>query len=143
MIAQPSSPNAEPRHTPTEAKLLRRYRNECIGAALVYVGLLFASLRFVDRLSAGPAKVAVALLPMLGVVAFSIAMLRFLSHLDEFQRQTTLTAAALAGLVTAIVTMALGFLENAGVPRVSMTFVWPLTFVAFGVCLPFVRRRYR
>jgi len=143
MIAQPSSPNVEPRYTPTETKLFRRYRNECIGAAFVYVGLLFASLRFVDRLSVGPAKVAVALLPMLGVVAFSIAMLRFLSHLDEFQRQTTLTAAAIAGLVTAIVTMALGFLENAGAPRVSMTFVWPMTFVVFGVCLPFVRRRYR
>jgi hypothetical protein len=143
MIAQPSSPNAEPTHTPTEARLFRRYRNECIAAAVVYVGLLFVSVRFVDRLSAGPAKVALALLPMLGVIAFSIAMLRFLSHIDEFQRQTILTAAAVAGLITAIVTMALGFLENAGVPRISMTFVWPLTFVIFGVCLPFVQRRYR
>jgi Na+/H+ antiporter NhaA len=105
--------------------------------------LLLVSLRFVDRVSLGPGKVAVALLPMLGIIAFSIAMLRFFSHIDEFQRQTTLTALAIAGLVTAIVTMALGFLENAGVPRISMTFVWPLTFVVFGVCLPFVRRRYR
>jgi hypothetical protein len=143
MIAQPSSPNAEPRYTPTEARLFRRYRNECIAAAVLYVGLLFISVRFVDRLSAGPGKVSLALLPMLGVIAFSIAMIRFLSHIDEFQRQTILTAAAIAALITAIVTMALGFLENAGAPRFSMTYVWPLTFVIFGVCLPFVRRRYR
>ena len=143
MITQPSSPSAEPRHTPTEYRRLRQYRSECIAAAVVYVGLLLVSLRFVDRVSLGPGKVVVALLPMLGIVAFSIAMLRFFSHIDEFQRQTTLTALAIAGLVTAIVTMALGFLENAGVPRISMTFVWPLTFVVFGVCLPFVRRRYR
>jgi hypothetical protein len=143
MTAQQSSPDAEPRYTPSEARLIRRYRNECVAAAVVYVGLLFVSVRYVDRLSAGPAKVALALLPMLGVIAFAIAMLRFLSHVDEFQRQTILTAAAIAGLVTAIVTMALGFLENAGAPRFSMTFVWPLTFVIFGVCLPFVRRRYR
>jgi hypothetical protein len=80
---------------------------------------------------------------MLGVLAFSVAMLRFFSHVDEFERQMTLTAAAIAGLITAIVTMALGFLENAGAPRFSMTYVWPLTAAVFGVCLPFVRRRYR
>jgi len=143
MIAQSSPPNAEPKYTPTESRLFRRYRNECIAAAVVYIGLLLVSLRFVDRFPSGPAKAAIALLPMLGIIAFAVAMLRFLSHIDEFQRQTILTAAAIAGLATAIVTMALGFLENAGVPRVSMTFVWPLTFVVFGACLPFVRRRYR
>jgi len=80
---------------------------------------------------------------MIGMIAMCVALVRFISRMDEFQRQYFMTCGAIAGLVTAIATMALGFLENAGVPRVSMTFVWPVTMLAFGACLLLMRRRYR
>ena len=80
---------------------------------------------------------------MIGVIGMSIALIRFMLRMDELQRQNLILCGAIAGLATAIATMALGFLENAGVPRISMTFVWPFTMLVFGACVPFMRRRYR
>jgi hypothetical protein len=39
--------------------------------------------------------------------------------------------------------MLLGFLENAGVPRISMTWVWPIDCAAFGIAVAILRLRYR
>jgi hypothetical protein len=143
MIARESISDTDHSCTPTERKNSRRYQLEYFGAAGIYVVLLFVSAGFIDRVPLGPGKVALALLPMIGVIAMSVALVRFMLRMDEFQRQYLITCGAIAGLVTAVATMALGFLENAGVPRISMTFVWPLTMVVFGVCVPFMRRRYR
>jgi hypothetical protein len=143
MIAQESISDTDHSCTPTERKNNRRYQLEYFSAAGLYVVVLFISAGFVDRVAAGPGKVALALLPMIGVIAMSVALVRFISRMDEFQRQNLILCGAIAGLATAIATMTLGFLENAGVPRISMTFVWPFTMLVFGVCVPFMRRRYR
>jgi hypothetical protein len=143
MIAQESISDTDHSCTPTERKNNRRYQLEYFSAAGLYVVVLFISAGFVDRVAAGPGKVALALLPMIGVIAMSVALVRFISRMDEFQRQNLILCGAIAGLATAIATMTLGFLENAGVPRISMTFVWPFTMLVFGVCVPFMRRLYR
>jgi hypothetical protein len=143
MIARESISDTDHSCTPTERKNARRYKFEYFGAAGMYAVLLLVSAGFIDRTPAGAGKVALALLPMIGMIAMCVALVRFMSRMDEFQRQYFMTCGAIAGLVTAIATMALGFLENAGVPRVSMTFVWPVTMLAFGACLLLMRRRYR
>jgi hypothetical protein len=143
MLMQESLENADEQGcTPSERASSRRYFVEIGIAALAYVGLTFASVSSVDHVG-GAGKVVVALLPMLGIAAMSVAMVRFATRMDELQRQTFIASAAIAGLACAIVTMALGFLENAGVPRLSMTWVWPITAIAFVFAFPFVRRRYR
>ncbi len=121
---------------------MRRYQLEIAAAAALYVGLVFISTGTVNRL-AGNAKVAIALLPVLGVTALVIAIVRFVLRADELERQVVVMSAALAAVGVGVMTMALGFLENAGVPRLSMTLVWPLLAVAFGVTFPFVHRRYQ
>jgi hypothetical protein len=128
--------------TPTERRNVRRYQLELLGSLLVYAALLFVSVANVDRL-AGTAKVAVAILPMLGFAAMTVAIVRFVMKTDEFQRQSFVTAGAIAAVAGAVVTMLLGFLENAGVPRISMTWVWPIDCAAFGIALVMLRRRYR
>ncbi len=128
--------------SPSERKSSRRYRIEIGASTFAYVALLEISIRNLDR-SAGALKVALALLPMLGVVAMSLAFVRFTLRQDEFQRQTIFLCAAIAALACGLVTMSLGFLENAGGPRISLIFVWPLILGTFGIAFPFVRRRYR
>jgi hypothetical protein len=143
MIAHEPSPAAlESGCTPTERRNVRRYQIELAVAVVAYVGLLFLSLVCVDRAS-GALKVVAALLPMVGIAAMMIALVRFTLRMDEFQRQTLIVSGAIAAIACAVATMALGFLENAGVPRISMTWVWPMMAVAFGIALPFVRRRFR
>jgi hypothetical protein len=143
MFARKSISDADHSCTPTERRNNRRYQMEYFGATGLYVAMLFASVAFVDRVPTGAGKVALALLPMVGVIGMSVALIRFMARIDELQRQNLILCGAIAGLVTAIATMALGFLENAGVPRISMTFVWPFTMLVFGACVPFMRRRYR
>jgi len=141
MTANPDS-RLEAGCSPSERKSTRRYRIEIAAATFAYVALLEVSVRNVDH-AAGALKVALALLPMLGVLAMSIAFVRFTLRQDEFQRQTIFLSAAIAALVCGLVTMSLGFLENAGGPRIDLIFVWPMILGAFGIAVPFVRRRYR
>jgi hypothetical protein len=128
--------------TPTERANQRRYRFELLACLAVYFVTLFVSVTNVDRCT-GSLKVIVALAPMIGVVAFAVALYRFFRHVDEMQRQMFTVAGAIAASGTALVTLTLGFLENAGVTRVSMIWVWPMTALIFGIAVPIVRRRYR
>lgn len=131
-----------PCRTLAERKSARRYQAEIIAAGLIYTALVFLSVGNVERVT-GFLRVIVAEAPMLGVIGMSIAFVRFVLRLDELQRRTVIDAGAIALLVTICATMALGFLENAGSPRVTMSWVWSIGIFAWAVALPFVRRRYR
>jgi hypothetical protein len=128
--------------TPSERKKNRRYVFELGGAGIVYGLLLLVSVHQVDATS-GTLRIVYALLPMIGVLGMSTALVRFALSADEFVRQTIVISAAIAALVSAVVTMAIGFLQEIGFPSVPMTAVWPLVVIVFGLCMPFVRRRYR
>jgi hypothetical protein len=52
------------------------------------------------------------------------AFLRQLRRMDEFVRLRSLQALALAGGITGGFTLTYGFLENAGLPRLSAFTVW-------------------
>jgi hypothetical protein len=108
----------------------------------VYAASPSFSISTVDHLT-GSARVTVAVLPMIGILIIVAALVRFTLRADEFQRQTILVSAAIAGVACLVVTMTLGLLENAGLPRLPMTLVWIILLLAFGVAMPFVRRRYR
>ncbi len=127
--------------TPTERRSGQRYVIEILSAGVLYAALVMASLRYVESFG-GIVKYAVAVAPALGAAAMAIAMVRFALRMDELQRRTFVDAAAIAMVATAIITMAVGFLENAGLPRLSLTWVWPVAVVSWALALPFVRRRY-
>ncbi len=127
--------------TPAERRNARRYRYEILAAAATYCALTIISVRVVDQFH-GSARVGVALLPIIGVLLMVAALVRFGLRMDELQRQTVLGACAVSLIFTVVVTMVLGFLENAGLPRLSMTYVWPIAAIAWGIALPFVRRRF-
>jgi hypothetical protein len=128
--------------TPSERRNSRRYTREVLGAAVIYVALTFLSVWLVEHAGA-PAKYFVALMPVLGSLLMIAAIVRYARRLDELQRQSIIGAAVVALIFTITVTLALGFLENAGVPRVGMEWVWPIAVISWGIALPFVRRKYR
>lgn len=130
------------RLTPTERKSGRRYVIEIVAGGVAYAILVVVSVTNVGHV-AGAAKYAVAVMPTLGAVGMCVAMVRYALRMDELQRQTFVSASAIALLVTACATMALGFLSNAGLPPINMTWVWPIAIASWAIALPFVRRRYR
>lgn len=85
----------------------------------------------------------VAVVPVLPILGVFAAVIRYLNGIDEHQRQTIVTSLAIAGGTTALLSVTYGFLENVGLPKMS---VW-VTFVIFssiwGIATPFVQRQYR
>jgi hypothetical protein len=69
-------------------------------------------------------------------------VVRQLRRLDELQRRIQLDALALAFMVTALVTLSYGFLENVGIPALNMVWVWPLMASVWIIGLLIGRWRY-
>ena len=116
-----------------------------LGAGLaLYVGLLALSITALIHGGIAPDwRYVVAVAPMLGGLACARAIMRQLNRLDELQRRVQLDGLATSFLGTALVTFSYGFLENAGLPRLSMFVVWPLMAAFWIVGTLAANRRYR
>jgi len=107
-----------------EREATRKYLIEFGGAMAAYLVVLFFSLRFAKQLDGGLVRTLLLLSPMIPVALALWAFMRQLKRMDEFVRLRSLQALALAGGVTAGFTLTYGFLENAGLPRISTFTVW-------------------
>lgn len=76
--------------------------------------------------------------------AFALrAHLRFLGRMDELGRRIQLEALAFAFGAAGMLTFAYGFLENAGLPKLSYVFVLPLMIALWGIGGVIATRRYQ
>lgn len=105
----------------------RRYYREFTIAIVAYVILVAASVYGLNRGIEGFAKYLVAVVPAVPVAGVFIAAVRWLRNTDEYQRQNTITSLAIAGGLTALIEVTYGFLEIAGLPKMS---VW-ISYVIF------------
>jgi hypothetical protein len=122
----------------------RRYQIE-LGIALVIYFLLVVGSNWIYKVfqPEGAAKYAIAVLPMLGVVAMVMAILRHIRRLDELQQRATLEALAFAFSASAFGFFAWGFAETAGAPKLPTFATWPI-MAALWVLGGFIaHRRYR
>ena len=121
-----------------------KYAFELGGALAAYILCLVLSLRL---LSAGgqsePVRLAITLLPMLPGIAICWVVLRALRRLDELARKIQLEAIGIAFAGTALVTFSYGFLENIGLPSLSMFVVWPLMAALWFIGTILGQLRYR
>lgn len=132
---------AGPNRTIAERRNGRRYILE--GGTAVAALVLFTVIG--DRLAIPDANVhlaVVVVLPMAAVLGMAIAAARFVTRMDERQRQATFTAAAVAGVATAVVTTALGLRQENRLIRLDLTVVLPIFALFFGISIAFVRRNY-
>lgn len=114
---------------------------------LVGLGAYVAVLLTLPWLAVGPlesnvGRITLALLPMLPVVFLCGVIIRTIRHMDELQRKVQFEAVALAFTGTALITFGYGFLEDAGLPRLSMFVVWPLMAILWAVGVIIGRVRY-
>ena len=109
-----------------EREVRRRYLQELGGALLLYGVVLTGSLYVAKTMPPGAARTVLLLLPLIPVVLAVGVVARQFRRIDEFVRLRSLESIAVAAAVTAGWTMTYGFLENAGFPRLSMFWVWPV-----------------
>ena len=76
--------------------------------------------------------------------AFALrAYLRFMGRMDELGRRIQLEALAFGFGAAGMLTFAYGFLENAGFPKLSYVFVFPLMIALWGIGGAIATRRYQ
>lgn len=122
----------------------KRYMTE-LGASMLLYGVLLVAMNAADRAlqPTGNAKLALALVPMIGAAAAAWAILRGLARMDELQRRIQFDAIALSFLGTALITFGWGFAESAGAPQLRAFMVWPIMGILWGLGVAIASWRYR
>ena len=121
----------------------RIYTRNFLLAFVVYAILIFVSAALLKRNPEASWRFFVAILPMLPLIFAFRAFLHYLSNIDELQQRIQLQALGFAAGATGMVTLTYGLLENAGLPRLSMTWVFPLLCLLWGGASWLLTRRYQ
>ena len=121
----------------------KRFLVEFIAIVLLYVACVVISSASVRAMPDGAAKIALALLPVMPMIAMAVSIIRRLNSMDELGRKIQLEALAVAFVCTALTTFSYGFLETAGLPRLSAFMVWPIMGGVWCVATIIGTRRYQ
>ena len=121
----------------------RAYMVQFLSAMGAYVVLLLLSIYLLQRNPEAGWRELVAALPAIPATLVVLAVVRYVERMDELQRRIQLGAAGFAAIATALLTFTWGLLENAGVPRISMIWVFPLMCALWGVGAAVATYRYR
>ncbi|TSD77865.1 hypothetical protein FFI16_016040 [Pseudomonas sp. KBS0710] len=121
----------------------KRFLVEFIVILLVYICCVVVSSSSVRSMPDGAAKIALALLPVIPMIAMAVSIIRRLNSMDELGRKIQLEALAVAFVCTALTTFSYGFLETAGLPRLSAFMVWPIMGGVWCVATIIGTRRYQ
>jgi hypothetical protein len=121
----------------------KRYYLEFGGAMLAYVAVLLVALPVLHAVGKDSVwRFPVAVLPVLPAVAGMAAFVRFLRTLDEMQRRIQFESFGITLALTWLITFTYGFLENAGLPPLSLIWVGPGMVALWGLVSGVVSRRY-
>ena len=126
----------------SQAAAARAYAREFAIAMAAYVVAVVITVWLAPRID--PALRAPFVVIPLIPSAFALrAYLRFLGRMDELGRRIQLEALAFGFGAAGMLTFAYGFLENAGLPKLSYVFVLPLMIALWGIGGAIATRRYR
>ena len=124
----------------------KRYLREFIYSMIAYVFTLsisLISLGFFADYPLNPARIVVALAPVIPVIFMIFAFLRYLNGIDELQQRIQLLAIGFAAGTTSMLAFSYGFLENVGFPPISLMWVFPIMIGLWGIGLAFISRKYQ
>jgi hypothetical protein len=121
----------------------KRYTVQVIGLMAMYTIVLFVSMWLLPKIPLSPWRIPVALLPAVPLIFVVWSAIHFIRKMDELQKFIHLEAVTFSFLVTTVVTLTYGFLENAGLPQVSVLYVPILMCVLWGVGAGFASWKYR
>ncbi|AZF63064.1 MULTISPECIES: hypothetical protein [Pseudomonas] len=121
----------------------KRFLMEFAVVMVVYILCVVVSSSLVRSMPDGVAKIALALLPVIPMIAMAVSIVRRVNAMDEMGRKIQLDALAVAFVCTALTTFSYGFLETAGFPRLSAFMVWPIMGGVWCVATIVGTRRYQ
>ncbi len=114
-----------------------------VGLAAYAATLVASQMLLADGAESTLKLVLLSLAPMLPAIFICGVIVSSISRLDEMQRRLQFEALAMAFAGTALVAFGYGFLEGAGLPRLSMFVVWPVMGALWFVGVMIGNWRYR
>ena len=111
-----------------------------------YILLLPISVWLLDngRISFGPGRYFIALLPVLPFFYTMLAAVANVRQLDELQRRIHLESVLITALLTGAITFSYGLLEaNELLPSLSWDLIAPMMIAIWGLATAIISRRYR
>lgn len=111
----------------------RKYLRELLSALALYMLMLFGGIHLAKSMEPGAPRTLLLVAPMIPVLLSVWAIARHFRRMDEFLRLRSLESIAIAAAVTAGLSLTYGFLENAGFPKLSMFWVWPVMGAVWGI----------
>ncbi|WDR87041.1 hypothetical protein [Burkholderia ambifaria] len=121
----------------------KRYLVEFTFALLAYLVAVLFSTWLMRGMGSGAGRIAVSLIPVVPMIAMALVVIRQLRRLDELAQRIQLNALGIAFVCTALITFSYGFLEVAGLPRLSMFMVWPIMAGVWLIATLLGTRRYQ
>lgn len=108
-----------------------------------YTVLVIISVTLLKSIDSGAGRYALAVLPVTPLPFAVLAFVRSMRRMDELQRRIQLEAISFGFGTTLLITLTIGFLENAGLPRLSWIWVTPLMIPLWSLGLFIANRHYR
>lgn len=128
--------------TPTQ--LCRRHQIETVIGGVSYVVVLLGSIKLIKLGISGPARMLLALSPMLPAAFMIWSVFRYVTQMDELQRRIETEAFAIAAAGTAFLGLTYTFLEgDTGFPAIGSWWAWVSVAMIYAVARLLLRRRYR
>jgi hypothetical protein len=121
----------------------KRYLKEFGSSIAAYVVAVPASIWLLKGQGLSPFRYLVAGLPVIPSAFAMWAAIRFFRGLDELQRRVQFEGIVFSFLATCLLTLAWGFLQNAGLPQANVIWVAPLLISLWGLGLGIASRRYQ
>jgi hypothetical protein len=120
-----------------------RYAVSVVVALGLYALALVLSIHWLHQDPGEPWKYFIAVLPVVPALWIPVAAIRYVRGMDELQKQIQLEALAFGFVSAAMLMLAYGFLQNAGLPEVSWIWVFPVMCICLMAGQLVARRRYQ
>lgn len=111
----------------------KSYVRQFAVAMITYLVTIFAAVWLIDQVDNVLLRALIAIVPVLPLLFGVLAYVRYLSKIDELQQRIQLQAVSFAAGATGLLTFTYGLLENAGLPALSLTYVFPLMIALWGL----------
>jgi hypothetical protein len=115
------------------ARAPRRYFIEFNGAMVLYVAAVILRAKYAGGIDDPVFKDLVIASPILPVLLAAWAVLRFYRGIDEYHRLQLLEGLAIAAGGGGVITICWTFLEDLGLPHLSIASAWPIIATVWGI----------
>jgi hypothetical protein len=122
---------------------VKRYTIQLLGLMATYAVLLVLSIWLLEKIPTSGWRLPIAALPVVPLLFVVWSIIHFIRTMDEMQKTIHLEALTFSFLVTVVVALTYGFLENAGLPKIPLFYVPVLMCGLWGIGAGVFTRKYK